>query len=202
MAAMILHKPEAEVTDEDRAVKRSFRLIYGQSLAGLSEELNFVDFDRANDPNSRHLVRIHDGIMDQTARQQASRRRYLETLYGRRPSLSKAYTGTNLHQTRHYDVQSTSSFREPRPDMFELDVHGYPYVTPGPQDRLLLPLHDAILLECLEESGRGAGRLRNAWEHYRQTSPCHCRSPFRSVAPGTSSRRSAGVTNSNVVQTE
>ncbi len=163
-AAAIYGVPLAEVTKEQRRAAKAvnFGLIYGMTPYGLtrSTELTLAeaeDFVKAYFEKFPGVKRYLDGI-----RETAARQGYVETLLGRRryfPAL-KDNLGRNrkLREEReaiNAPVQGTAA------DIMKLAMNALPsaLAAAGLAARMLLQVHDEVVLECPREELSATARL-------------------------------------------
>jgi DNA polymerase-1 len=163
LAAVLFGKPATAVTDSDRRMaKRVFLgVVYGQQARSLAEELN-VDTRRAQEISALVTSSFPATFSWASAIQdQAQRAGYVTTLYGRRrrllglQSADQAEHRIALRQAVNTAVQGTAA------DIFKLALARLASSLPGDR-HLLLPIHDAVLLEAPENDVREAVRQAKA----------------------------------------
>jgi len=163
-AAAIYQLPLAEVTKEQRrhAKAINFGLIYGMSAFGLSrstgltlaEAENFVRayFDRF--PGVKNFL---DDL-----RRQAAQRGYVETLLGRRRYFPNLQTLTDANQRNREEREAINApIQGTAADIMKLAMIALPPAlqAAGLQARILLQVHDELVLECLEDELKATARI-------------------------------------------
>jgi DNA polymerase-1 len=180
-AARVLNVPLDQVTSDQRSFAKrvNFGLLYGmgtQSLAqqagiSMKEAQQFVDAYFAGFPNIKHYI-------DET-KHKAKEQGYVETLLGRRRYFPILQTQTRDARTNimqrtaereaiNHPIQGTAA------DIIKIamiNIHAE-LIQRGLQTRLLLQVHDELLLEAPQaEAGEVKALVRRLMEHAYQIDP-------------------------------
>lgn len=151
-ASLVLDKSLKEITAADRAIgkKVNFAIIYGQTDQGLAKELGISPLDA-----EEHIDRFMDGypgVRDwiEATKDLASKQGYVTTMFGRRrrlPELASAderVVERALRQAVNAVIQGTAA------DLNKLALIRL-YEALDPDCRMLLTVHDSVLLEVPED---------------------------------------------------
>ncbi len=165
-AAHVLGIAEDDVTDQQRQLGKTlnFGIVYGQTAYGLADELG-VTMKRAEALLAAHAA-AYPGVAAWIAsvHQQASNVGEVRTLYGRRRSLPNIYSANEAlaAEARRHAVNTI--IQGTAADLMKMALIRLHDTLPD-EVRMLLPVHDSVLLEVpvdlVEETSR---IVRNAME--------------------------------------
>ncbi|MGO9111697.1 MAG: DNA polymerase A family protein [Thermoguttaceae bacterium] len=159
-AARVLGIAETDVTDQQRQLGKTlnFGIVYGQTAYGLADELG-VPLQRAEVLLAAHAA-TYPGVAAWVAEvhQQAANMGEVRTLYGRRrylPNIYSAFAGDVAEARRHAVntvVQGTAA------DLLKMALIRLNDRLPEAV-RMLLSVHDSVLIEARAERIEEAGRI-------------------------------------------
>ena len=154
-AAAIYHIPLEEVTSDQRrhAKAINFGLIYGMGSFGLSQSTGLTVGE------AEQFIQVYfkqfpgvKAYLDQV-RIDAARLGYVETLYGRRRYFPNLKNSTNINQKRREEREAINSpIQGTAADIMKVAmIRLYPALEQaGLHGRLLLQIHDELMVECPE----------------------------------------------------
>ncbi len=154
-AAAIYHVPIDEVTKDQRrhAKAINFGLIYGMGSFGLSQSTGLTVGE------AEQFIQVYfkqfpgvKAFLDQV-RVDAARLGYVETLYGRRRYFPNLQNSTNMAQKRREEREAINSpIQGTAADIMKVAmIRLYPALEKaGLHGRLLLQIHDELMVECDE----------------------------------------------------
>ena len=147
-AAHVLGIAEADVTAQQRSLGKTlnFGIVYGQTAYGLADELG-VTMQRAEELLAAHTA-AYPGVAAWTAaaHQQAANMGEVRTFYGRRRQLPNIYSASDAlaAEARRHAVNTI--IQGTAADLMKLALIRLHDTLPD-DVRMLLPIHDSVLLE-------------------------------------------------------
>jgi DNA polymerase-1 len=153
-AALILGKPESEVTPDERRMSKTinFGVIYGMSAYRLGNELGISRPEAASFIES--YFNTYAGVRDfmRSLIDKAERDGYVETLFGRRRYITDINSPNKTVKSSAERIAVNTPIQGSAADIVKIAMVNLDKVLAKTQAAMLLQVHDELILECPEES--------------------------------------------------